>query len=139
MSRPTGGLARVRAAGVLRWGGDLQGGAPYVYEDPTPAALRGFEVELAEALARELGVRAEFVQNDWSALVPSLEQGTFDVILQRPRVTPARVGRVRSRAVLHLRREGSWRRRDDPRVRADLGALAGLRVGTLQPRSPKTS
>src|SRR5205823_6100086 len=65
-------LARVRQAGVLRWGGDIQGGEPYVFEDPDHAGvLVGFEVELADAIAQELGVRAEFVQNDWSNLVPS--------------------------------------------------------------------
>lgn len=130
---PRGGLARVRAAGVLRWGGDLQGGAPYVYEDPEhPRRLKGFEVDLAEALARELGVRAEFVQNDWSALVPSLERGTFDVILNGLEVTPARVGRVRFSRPYYVFAARLMARRDDPRVRADLGALAGLRVGTLR-------
>src|SRR5262245_60145608 len=73
-----GGLARVQGAGVLRWGGDQQGGEPYVYADPQrPGQLTGFEVEIAAAVARELGVRAEFVQNDWSTLIPSLERGTF--------------------------------------------------------------
>ena len=37
---------------ALRWGGDLQGGAPYAAQDPqNPAHLIGFEVELADALA----------------------------------------------------------------------------------------
>ena len=53
---------------MLRWGGDVQGGEPYVFEDPKrPNTLVGFEVEIADALAAALGVRAEFVQNDWSA------------------------------------------------------------------------
>ena len=54
----------------------------------------GFEVELADALARALGVRARFVQNDWSTLIPSLERGTFDVALNGIEVTPARAARV---------------------------------------------
>ena len=75
------GLTRIRAAGVLRWGADTQGGEPYVYDDPAkPGHMVGFEVELAAAIARELGVRAEMVQNDWANLVPSLERGTFDGI-----------------------------------------------------------
>ena len=57
-------------------------------------AHEGFEVELAAALARELGVRAELVQNDWSNLVPSLERGTFDVVMNGLEVTEGRVGRV---------------------------------------------
>src|SRR4051794_18304952 len=67
----TPALDRVHAAGVLRWGGDIQGGEPYVYDDPdNPGRLVGFEVDIADALARELGVRSEFVQNDWANLVP---------------------------------------------------------------------
>src|SRR5574341_776290 len=75
-------LARLRSRGTLRWGGDMQGGEPYVFQDPTDASrLLGFEAEIADALARRLGVRAEFVQNDWQNLVPSLERGDFDIIL----------------------------------------------------------
>ena len=89
------GLERIRAAGVLRWGGDTQGGEPYVYDDPArPGHLIGFEVDLAAAIARELGVRSEFVQNDWSNLVPSLERGTFDIVMNGLEVTDARAGRV---------------------------------------------
>src|SRR5262249_60668893 len=67
------GLARVRASGVLRWGGDLQGGEPYVFQDPhDPARIVGFEVEIADALARRLGVHASFVQHGWQLLIPGL-------------------------------------------------------------------
>ena len=76
------GLQRVQSQGELRWAGDLQGGEPYVFRDPRdPTRLAGFELELARALAKELGVREVFVQNEWSNLVPSLERGDFDVIL----------------------------------------------------------
>jgi polar amino acid transport system substrate-binding protein len=130
--RDDGSLRRVKAAGVLRWGGDLQGGAPYVYEDPAdPTKIRGFEVDLANALARELGVRAEFVQNDWSALIPSLERDTFDIVLNGLEVTQPRVGRVRFSRPYYVFAARLMARRDNTRVRADLNALAGLRIGTL--------
>src|SRR5205085_3732010 len=87
-------LARLRARGTLRWGGDMQGGEPYVFQDPRGGGLVGFEVELADALARRLGVRAEFVQNDWQTLLPSLERGDFDVAMNGLEVTPARRARV---------------------------------------------
>ena len=75
-------LARIEKQGELRWAGDLQGGEPYVYRDPVdPRRLDGFEVEIAAGIARRLGVRATFVQNDWSNLLPSLARGDFDVAL----------------------------------------------------------
>src|SRR5207248_1886407 len=89
------GLARVRAQGEIRWAGDLQGGEPYVFRDPRdPAKLVGFEVEIARGLAARLDVRDRFVQNDWSNLVPSLERGDFDLILNGLEDTPAVRGRI---------------------------------------------
>jgi polar amino acid transport system substrate-binding protein len=125
-------MARIRAAGVLRWGGDIQGGEPYVYDDPDkPGHLIGFEVEIADALARELGVRAEFVQNDWSNLVPSLERGTFDVVMNGLEVTDARVGRVLFTQPYYVFAERLMARRDDATVTTDLASLKARRVGTL--------
>jgi polar amino acid transport system substrate-binding protein len=126
-------LERVRRAGVLRWGGDQQGGEPYAYEDPArPGHLIGFEAELAEALARALGVRAEFVQTDWTTLVPALERGTFDVALNGLEVTPPRAARVRFTRPYYLFRERLVARAADAGTRVrDLASLRGLRVGTL--------
>ena len=39
-------LKEIRARGVLHWGADAEGGAPYVYPDPQkPEQLIGFEVD----------------------------------------------------------------------------------------------
>lgn len=76
------GLDDVRAAGVLRWGADAEGGAPFVFDDPRDAeSLKGFEVEIADLLAARLGVRAEMKQHNWAELVPGLARGDFDVAL----------------------------------------------------------
>ena len=123
------GLRAVRERGVLRWGGDVQGGEPYVFEAPGGGRI-GFEVEIADAVARRLGVRAEFVQNDWSTLIPSLERGTFDVALNGIEVTAAREARVRLTRAYHTFAERLVARAGDGRVR-DLASLRGLRVGTL--------
>ncbi len=75
-------LADVQKRGVLLWGADAEGGAPYVFPDPQkPEQLIGFEYELAQALAVKLGVNARMVQNEWDQLIPGLERGNFDIIL----------------------------------------------------------
>jgi polar amino acid transport system substrate-binding protein len=75
-------LQEIKARGVLRWGADAEGGAPYVYPDPDkPERLVGFECDLAEALAAKLGVKAAMVQNQWDQLIPALERGNFDILL----------------------------------------------------------
>ena len=125
------GLERVRRAGVLRWGGDMQGGEPYVFEDAEhPGRLVGFEVELADAIARELGVRAEFVQQDWSTLVQALERGTFDVAMNGLEVTPARAATVGLSRPYFVFSVQLVVRRGDERMHG-LDDLEGMRVGTL--------
>jgi polar amino acid transport system substrate-binding protein len=124
-------LSDIRARGELVWGGDLQGGEPYVFEDPRdPSHLVGFEVDLANALARRMGLaRARFKQVEWSNLVPALERGDFDVALNGLEDTPARRARLRLsrpyfvyREVLAVRRGSTYRTLQD---------LRGRRVGTL--------
>jgi polar amino acid transport system substrate-binding protein len=124
-------MSRIREAGVLRWGGDLQGGEPYAYEDPTsPGKLAGFEVDLAAAIGRELGVRAEFVQNDWSNLVPSLERGTFDVAMNGLEVTASTKGRVLFTRPYYVFAERLVVRKGTM-IAPTLDALHGRTVGTM--------
>ena len=81
-------LQSIRQRGVLTWGADAEGGAPYVFSDPQdPRRLTGFEYDLAEALAAKLGVKARMLQNSWDGLVPALERGNFDVILNGMEIT----------------------------------------------------
>jgi polar amino acid transport system substrate-binding protein len=127
----TDALARVRAGGALRWGGDVQGGEPYVYQGPDGRGVVGFEVDIADALARRLGVRAEFVQNDWQTLIPSLERRDFDVALNGIEVTAARRARIAFTRPYYAFTETLVTRREDRAV-AGLGDLRGRRVGTLE-------
>jgi polar amino acid transport system substrate-binding protein len=124
-------LNDVRSRGTLRWGGDVQGGEPYVFQDPDdPSQLRGFEAEIADALAHRMGVRAEFVQNDWSNLVPSLERGDFDMAMNGLEITPERQAQVAFSQPYFRFTEVLVVRRDMPTV-SSLADLHGQRVGTL--------
>ena len=80
----------------LRWAADAEGGAPYICRDPNDVnRFIGFEVELAEALEKELGRRIEFVQYDFKSLVPGLLRGDFDFAMNGLEVTPDRVEALR--------------------------------------------
>ncbi|RIK68556.1 MAG: polar amino acid ABC transporter permease [Planctomycetota bacterium] len=90
-------LDGIRARGELVWGADQEGGGPFVYPDPAdPSRLRGFEVELADLLAAELGVKARFFQADWTTLPEFLDNGTIDVVLNGYEWTPGRAERMRA-------------------------------------------
>jgi polar amino acid transport system substrate-binding protein len=73
-------LDDIQKRGVLRWGGDDQGGGPYIYEDKD-SKVTGFEFDLAEYLAKELGVRSELVTSEWEMLPQKLDRGGIDVVL----------------------------------------------------------
>ena len=131
---PTVSFARdfgaIQASGELRWGGDLQGGEPYVFEDEAhPGKLVGFEVEIADALGRRLGVRPKFAQNDWSSLIPGLERDDFDIILNGLEDTPERRARLNLSRPYFVYGETLTVRRDSKYTSLD--DLRGKRVGTL--------
>jgi polar amino acid transport system substrate-binding protein len=88
-------LDTIVSRGVLVWGGDSEGGGPYVYPDPDhPSRVQGFENTLAELLAAELGVRAEFFQGPWQNLPALMNTGQIDIVLNGYELTPARAGRM---------------------------------------------
>ena len=84
-------LDQIQKRGVLIWGGDQNGGGPYVFPDEkNPSIPRGFEVELADAIAKSLGVRAEFVQGDWEKVPELINAGRIDIALNGYELTPER-------------------------------------------------
>ncbi len=82
-------LGDIQKRGTLRWGGDASGGGPYIYEGPSNSLI-GFEYELAEYLAKELGVRAEYVNWEWEMLPQILDRGKIDIVLNGYEWTPER-------------------------------------------------
>jgi polar amino acid transport system substrate-binding protein len=80
---------------TLRWGADAAGGAPFVYRGADDE-LTGFEVDLANELARRLGLRSEFVQKSWENLPEDLKRGDVDIILNGYEWSPARERRMAS-------------------------------------------
>lgn len=122
-------LERVKRTGTLRWGGDIQGGEPFVFED-AHGVRKGFEVDIATSIAKRLGVREVFVQNDWSALLASLDRGTFDIVLNGFELTRSRATRVR-----YTRPYKAFSARLSVRGNAPFAAtraaIAGKKIGSL--------
>jgi len=80
----------------LCWAADSEGGAPYISINPeNTGQYIGFEVELAEALGKELGRKIEYVQYDFKSLVPGLQRGDFDFAMNGLEVTADRAKVIR--------------------------------------------
>ena len=116
----------------LVWAADAEGGAPYTFPDPgNPARIIGFEVDLADALAARLGRKARFVQNQWDGLVPGLERGEYDVVINGLEITAERAEKITFSNPYFYSTLTITRRIDDARIeRAE--NLRGLRVGVLK-------
>jgi polar amino acid transport system substrate-binding protein len=84
-------LSTIKKRGILQWGSDAEGGAPYSYYDPeNPSELIGYEVDLVKKIAKKLNVKEEMIQNEWDALVPGLKRNNFDIAISGIEVTEAR-------------------------------------------------
>ena len=119
-------------AQTLRWGGDAEGGAPFVEADPRdPSKLVGFDVEIAELVARKLGRTPQFLQVQFTSLDQSAKRGDFDIGLSGIEDIPARRQSLAASIPYYEFREVLTVREGDRGRYRSLADLRGRRVGTL--------
>ncbi|MDO9499449.1 transporter substrate-binding domain-containing protein [Falsiroseomonas sp.] len=84
-----GRLQAIQSAGRIRIGttGDFN---PMSFRDPASRSYRGHQIEAAEQLARDMGVRAEFVATDWRTLINGLQADQYDVVFTGTSMSVAR-------------------------------------------------
>ena len=116
----------------LRWGGDAEGGAPFVEADPSnPASVVGFEVEIAQLLADGLGRTPRFVQVGFTTLDAAAARKDFDVALSGIEDSAARRQRLAVTIPYYEFKEILTVRAADGTRYQTLADLAGRRVATL--------
>jgi polar amino acid transport system substrate-binding protein len=116
----------------LRWGGDAEGGAPFVEADPAdPTRTVGFDAEIAALIAGKLGRPHQFVQVAFASLDQSARRGDFDIGLSGIEDTPARRAAVAASVPYYEFREVLTVREGDRDRYPTLAELGGRRVATL--------
>lgn len=121
----------LKSPGTLRFAADRESGAPYLYSLGLEQKLRGFEVEIMEAITQDLGLRPEFIQNNWDGLIAGLSRNDYDVAINGLEITPERQKMVAFTVpyfATHLR---LTIRSADREKWNSLQGLRGHRVGTL--------
>src|SRR4030095_6511276 len=114
------------------WAGDPEGGAPFVEADPAqPDKLVGFDVEIAELVARNLGRQARFVNITFTSIDQSIERGDAELGLSGIEDTPARRTAMAATIPYYRFREVLSVRDADAERFKTLADLRGRRVGTL--------
>ncbi|KQN72928.1 amino acid ABC transporter substrate-binding protein [Devosia sp. Leaf64] len=74
-------LDQVKEAGVLKIGTEGTY-APFTFHDAS-GALVGFDVEIGQAVAEHLGVKAEFVEGPWDGLIAGIDANRYDVVINQ--------------------------------------------------------
>ena len=82
-------LSRIMEAGVLRVGttGDFN---PMTFRDPASNEFRGHQIDAAHDLAKELGVKVEFVPTDWKTLINGIMADKYDIVMTGTSMSVAR-------------------------------------------------
>lgn len=81
-------LDQVKERGTLRIG--IEGTYPPFNSRDAQGELVGYDVDVAKAVATQLGVKPEFIATEWSGIIAGLQAGKFDVIVNQVGITPAR-------------------------------------------------
>ncbi|TDR73314.1 amino acid ABC transporter substrate-binding protein [Paludibacterium purpuratum] len=81
-------LAQIKSAGVIKFGTEGTY-APFTFHDAS-GQLVGFDVELGQALAKRIGVKAEFVEGKWDGLIAGLDVKRYDAVINEVGITDAR-------------------------------------------------
>jgi len=117
---------------VLRWAADAESGAPYAFQDPdNPLNLIGFEVDIINAIAKELGMNAKHVQNQWDGLIPGLERNDYEVAINGLEITSDRQKVVNFSDPYYKTYEQLVVRKDQENIQG-LSDLIDKKVGTLK-------
>ena len=80
-------VEQVLKRGVLRVG--MSTFVPWAMKDKQ-GKLIGFEIDVATRLAKDMGVKVEFVPTKWAGIIPALLTGKFDVIIGGMGIIPGR-------------------------------------------------
>jgi polar amino acid transport system substrate-binding protein len=124
--------ATAHSAEKLRWGADIQSGAPYSFKSPEdPDKMLGFETEIVAALAQELNAEPQFFQNNWEGLIQGLNRKDYDLVINGLEITPDRAAEVHFSQPYYYTSESLAVRKTTNDV-TKLEDLKGRRVGTLE-------
>jgi polar amino acid transport system substrate-binding protein len=119
----------------LIWAADAEGGAPYIFKDPKdPTQYLGFEKDIADALARELGRPIEFKQYEFETLITGLGRGDFDFAMNGLEITPDRKTKVRFSRPYYIYKLQLVVRNGEQRFKtlSDCQGRADLKIATLR-------
>jgi polar amino acid transport system substrate-binding protein len=116
----------------LTWAGDPEGGAPFVEADPAdPNKLTGFDVEIAELIAKGVNRTPHFLFVPYGSIDQAIERGTAQIGLSGMEDTPTRRSAMATTIPYYVFREVLAVRDADAGTLRRLADFKHRRVATL--------
>lgn len=63
---------------------------PFTWDEDGKGNYKGYEIDLAKALAKEMGVELKLTNAAWSGLIPGLNNGNYDALITAMTITEER-------------------------------------------------
>ena len=102
-------LEQIKQSGVFKIGTEGTY-APFTYHDASGKLRRASTSRSAEAIAKQLGVKPEFLEGKWDGLIAGLDANRYDAVINQVGITDARKAKydfsdpyIASKAVLIVR------------------------------------
>lgn len=89
--QPKNLLEKIKSEGVIKIGTEGTY-APFTFHDKD-GRLTGFDVEIAEEVAKRLGVKAEFIETKWDGIFAGLDAKRFDAIVNEVTIREDRIAK----------------------------------------------
>jgi polar amino acid transport system substrate-binding protein len=125
-------LAKIKKSGVLKWGADADGGAPFVYVDKDdPNKIIGFEVDIMDKVAKHMGVKHEIVRSAWDGLLDNMVAKRSDMVMNGIEINDERAKVVSFSAPYYIYEQQLTVRAEDKDKYKSLDDLKGKKIGTL--------
>ncbi|MBN3725314.1 transporter substrate-binding domain-containing protein [Burkholderia sp. Ac-20379] len=103
---------------------------PFSFRAPN-GEMDGFDVDVARQLAKRLGVKAQFLGNEFSGMFAGIASGRFDIVADEVAITPERQAAVDFSTPYVQSAPQLLQRANDPRSFGSLAELKGLKIGTV--------
>lgn len=106
----------------------VEGAYPPFSEIGTDGKLKGFDIDIANALCERMKVKCEMVQAEFDALIPALRAKKFDAIVASMSITPERKKNV-DFTVKYYQTPARFIAKDDAKLEVSPEGLKGKKIG----------